>query len=114
MPTRLMVVIERGRWNSRRPLCFLYGACSDQSSCGTLHESSRREFQTALSNISRHPMLVLGARIIDMCAIGLVNCTTIDWFTEWPGDALYEVAYKQLEQENIVEFDELDSLCQVM
>ena len=27
---------------------------------------------------------------------GLVNCTTIDWFTEWPGDALFEVAQKQL------------------
>ena len=22
---------------------------------------------------------------------GLVNCTTIDWFTEWPSDALFEV-----------------------
>jgi hypothetical protein len=22
---------------------------------------------------------------------GLINCSTIDWFTEWPADALYEV-----------------------
>ena len=28
---------------------------------------------------------------------GLVNCTTIDWFTEWPDDALFEVAEKILE-----------------
>ncbi|CAG9464381.1 unnamed protein product [Pedinophyceae sp. YPF-701] len=28
---------------------------------------------------------------------GLVNCTTIDWFTEWPADALLEVAERQLE-----------------
>ena len=27
---------------------------------------------------------------------GLVNCTTIDWFTEWPSDALFEVASKQV------------------
>lgn len=27
---------------------------------------------------------------------GLVNCTTIDWFTEWPGDALFEVAARKL------------------
>ena len=28
---------------------------------------------------------------------GLINCTTIDWFTEWPADALTEVAEKILE-----------------
>ena len=27
----------------------------------------------------------------------LVNCCTIDWFTEWPGDALEKVATKFLE-----------------
>ena len=32
---------------------------------------------------------------------GLVNCTTIDWFVEWPDDALFEVAQKQLEEENV-------------
>ena len=26
-----------------------------------------------------------------------VNCTTIDWFTEWPQDALLEVAEKYLD-----------------
>lgn len=26
----------------------------------------------------------------------LVNCTTIDWFSEWPQDALLEVADKYL------------------
>ena len=26
-----------------------------------------------------------------------VNCTTIDWFSEWPKDALLEVAVKGLE-----------------
>ena len=25
-----------------------------------------------------------------------VNCTTIDWFSEWPADALLEVAEKYL------------------
>ena len=27
----------------------------------------------------------------------LVNCTTIDWFSEWPYDALLEVADKYLD-----------------
>ena len=29
-----------------------------------------------------------------------VNCTTIDWFSEWPKDALLEVAEKYLEEVN--------------
>lgn len=44
---------------------------------------------------------------------GLVNCTTIDWFTEWPADALYEVAVKQLEEENLGSQKVMDSVCQV-
>ena len=28
----------------------------------------------------------------------LVNCTTIDWFSEWPSDALLEVAERYLEK----------------
>ena len=30
-----------------------------------------------------------------------VNCTTIDWFSEWPEDALIEVADKYLEEMNL-------------
>jgi hypothetical protein len=30
---------------------------------------------------------------------GLVNCTTIDWFTAWPADALFEVASRRLADE---------------
>eukprot|EP00898_Chlorokybus_atmophyticus_P005400 jgi/Chlat1/5861/Chrsp4S06373 len=30
---------------------------------------------------------------------GLVNCTTIDWFVEWPADALNEVAHKLIDNE---------------
>ena len=32
-----------------------------------------------------------------------VNCTTIDWFCEWPKDALLEVAEKYLEEVNLGE-----------
>ncbi|KAK9823872.1 hypothetical protein WJX72_006072 [[Myrmecia] bisecta] len=44
---------------------------------------------------------------------GLVNCTTIDWFTEWPADALYEVAIKQLADEDLGSEDVKSSLCKV-
>lgn len=36
----------------------------------------------------------------------LVNCTTIDWFSEWPEDALLEVADKYLEDLQLANEDE--------
>ena len=44
---------------------------------------------------------------------GLVNCTTIDWFTEWPADALYEVAAKQLADEDLGSQEMKSNMCQV-
>ena len=44
---------------------------------------------------------------------GLVNCTTIDWFTEWPADALHEVAAKQLAEENLGSEETKASMCKV-
>jgi dynein heavy chain len=44
---------------------------------------------------------------------GLVNCTTIDWFTEWPSDALFEVASKQLAGESLGSEDVKNSICKV-
>jgi len=44
---------------------------------------------------------------------GLVNCTTIDWFTEWPADALYEVAVKQMAEEQGINEDVKQSVCKV-
>jgi dynein heavy chain len=36
-----------------------------------------------------------------------VNCTTIDWFCEWPSDALLEVADKYLESVTMANEDEV-------
>ena len=44
---------------------------------------------------------------------GLVNCTTIDWFTAWPADALYEVAMKQLEEDNLGSDEVKSNVCKV-
>lgn len=44
---------------------------------------------------------------------GLVNSTTIDWFVEWPADALYEAAIKQLEGENLGSDHVKDCICKV-
>jgi len=37
----------------------------------------------------------------------LVNCTTIDWFSEWPSDALLEVADKYLENTEMANEEEV-------
>jgi len=37
----------------------------------------------------------------------LVNCTTIDWFSEWPSDALLEVADKYLEKTEMANEEEV-------
>lgn len=39
-----------------------------------------------------------------------VNCTTIDWFTEWPKDALLEVAEKSLEDVDLKEYEEIETV----
>ncbi len=39
-----------------------------------------------------------------------VNCTTIDWFSEWPEDALLEVADKYLENMEFANEEEVRSL----
>lgn len=47
---------------------------------------------------------------------GLVNCTTIDWFTEWPKDALMEVAERYLEDIQLADSkdakkEDVDEVC---
>lgn len=44
---------------------------------------------------------------------GLVNCTTIDWYTEWPDDALYEVATKLMEEVNLGSAEVRDNACKL-
>lgn len=44
---------------------------------------------------------------------GLVNCTTIDWFTPWPSDALFEVASKLLESTDVGTPEIRKAVCQV-
>ncbi|KAI5057584.1 hypothetical protein GOP47_0027599 [Adiantum capillus-veneris] len=45
---------------------------------------------------------------------GLVNCTTIDWFLDWPQDALHEVAVKLMAEEKTLATSELKSkICKI-
>ena len=39
-----------------------------------------------------------------------VNCTTIDWFSEWPLDALLEVADKYLSEDSLGSEEEVSYL----
>ena len=39
-----------------------------------------------------------------------VNCTTIDWFSEWPLDALLEVADKYLSEDSLGSEEEVGYL----
>lgn len=41
----------------------------------------------------------------------LINCCTIDWFTEWPTEALEQVATKFLETSNIDLDDDARRVC---
>ena len=45
---------------------------------------------------------------------GLVNCTYIDWFLEWPADALREVAGRQLEAEDVGDPATKQAICEVL
>eukprot|EP00210_Caulerpa_lentillifera_P007994 g7633.t1 len=42
---------------------------------------------------------------------GLLSCTSLDWFTDWPNEALYEVATKQFSEDNIICSESLDPIC---
>ena len=46
----------------------------------------------------------------------MVNCCTIDWFTEWPEDALEKVATKFLEDMDMDDevIKEFNYLCQML
>ena len=57
-------------------------------------------------------LIVRHTDLMYWCA-GLVNCTTIDWFTEWPADALYEVASKQLADEDLGSQQVKANICHV-
>ena len=43
-----------------------------------------------------------------------VNCTTIDWFSEWPVDALLEVADKYLSDESLGSEEEVRILSDIL
>ncbi|EFJ08553.1 hypothetical protein SELMODRAFT_185288 [Selaginella moellendorffii] len=44
---------------------------------------------------------------------GLVNCTTIDWFLDWPEDALHEVAIKLMADEENVAAAVKTNICKI-
>jgi dynein heavy chain len=54
-------------------------------------------------------MSPIGSSFSNRCRMfpGLVNCTTIDWFQEWPQEALKEVAAKFLEEDKALSTPEM-------
>nr|CCA21283.1 inner dynein arm heavy chain 1beta putative [Albugo laibachii Nc14]CCA21656.1 dynein heavy chain 2 putative [Albugo laibachii Nc14] len=76
--------------------------------CG-IKESKESLWSFFINSVRANLHLVLtfspiGRSFRDRCREfpSLVNNTTIDWFDEWPSDALQEVAMKYLEEENLV------------
>lgn len=57
----------------------------------------------------------VGNALRERCRLfpGLVNCTTIDWFTAWPAEALYEVASKQMAAEALGSDEVKQAVCRV-
>ena len=43
----------------------------------------------------------------------VVNCCTIDWFSEWPAEALLEVARKLLKKDEIGDPDLTENICKM-
>ena len=77
-------------------------------------------YQFFLSRVIKNLHIVLcmspiGDGFRERCRMfpGLVNCCTIDWFTEWPSDALQEVAKKQMETEKTMSDEVKEALCTV-
>jgi hypothetical protein len=57
----------------------------------------------------------IGDTLRERCRMfpGLVNCTTMDWFCDWPADALYEVANRQLPAEALSSSELRQAVCKV-
>ena len=60
-------------------------------------------------------MSPVGASFRTRCRMfpSLVNCTTIDWFTEWPSEALHSVAKHFLSQMDLGSTELIDPICQM-
>ena len=43
----------------------------------------------------------------------VVNCCTIDWFSEWPAEALLEVARKLIRRDEIGDPELTESICRM-
>lgn len=43
----------------------------------------------------------------------LVDCCTIDWFDNWPGEALYRVSKRIIEKDENVDHSDVDKICKV-
>ena len=102
----------------------LGGVCEDVRASakkdGVKADTQDQLYAYFLSRVIRNLHIVLcmspiGEGFRERCRMfpGLVNCCTIDWFTEWPADALREVAMKQMEEEKGMSPEVKDSLCSV-
>ena len=102
----------------------LGGVCEDVRASakkdGVKADTQDQLYSYFLSRVIRNLHIVLcmspiGEGFRERCRMfpGLVNCCTIDWFTEWPADALREVAMKQMEEEKSMSQEVKDNLCSV-
>merc|ERR550514_521581 len=87
---------------------IIMSSCKGQCTQAGLQPTKTNIFNTYVANVKAHVHVLLafspvGAAFRTRLRMfpSLVNCCTVNWFAEWPAEALYSVAEQQLTVEDL-------------